>query len=356
MIGFDARTLGVPNPGGPARFGEEILKKLEIIEDNLIIFGHESIKSNYTATFDSAGFSWNSRLYGLVWEQTFLPYRARINDINVMFAPNSLLPIVWKGTKFVITIHDVASLKGYSSGGYRWYERLKHPIVARRADHIITVSKFSKREIIRKLNVPSTKISVVYNGVSDVFKDNVAGTEIELPERYVLYVGDTSKRKNIDGVVSSFIKFNASTDLNHRLVLIGPTDSPTVSNISFDEDSEILNMGYVTDRELKYAYENADLFLFPSRYEGFGISPLEAMSCGTPVIASDSGSLPEILGDAAVSVDPNNHKQIAETIEKVLTNEQLSNELVNRGYDQVTDFTWEDSAQQLQSVLYEIID
>lgn len=354
MIGFDGRTLGVPNPGGPARVGRELLGQLGTLENGLIVFGHESVASRYEVPFDSTGFYWNSRPYGIVWEQIILPQRARANEVDIMYSPNSLLPVVWKGTPFVVTIHDVASLSGYSSGWYRRYERAKLPIVARRADKIVTVSEFSKGEIVDKLHVSPEKVAVVYNGVSDVFRDDAPGQPIDLPEKYILYVGDTSKRKNIDGVLRAFSAWRQSSDLDHELVLIGPSDSPTVVDVSVSENPRVRNVGYVSDAELKYAYDNSAVFLFPSRYEGFGISPLEAMSCGTPVITANTSSLPEVLGNAARYVDPEDHSVIANAIERVLRDDNLAAELRKRGYERASSYTWERSAEKLRTVLTDV--
>lgn len=353
-IGFDGRTLSVPDHGGPARVGFQLLQELSKIEDNVITFGHQSLSKAIPTQLNPTGFYRNSRLYGLLWEQTYLPRQAHVTDVDVIYSPNSLLPVLWKGSKFVVTIHDLASLEGYSSRWYRMYEKIKLPIVARRADHIITVSNFSKNEIINNFNVPSSKISVVYNGVSQVFRNGTENESFELPEEYVLYVGDTSKRKNIDGTISAFKKFKNNSDQDYKLVLIGPTDSPTVDSLSIADAPDIINYGYVNDKKLKCAYEKASVFLFPSRYEGFGIPPLEAMSCGTPVIASNTSSLPEILGDAAMFADPDNHMKIAEHISEIVSNEKLSDELVHRGLEQAGQYEWNKSARKLRQILREV--
>lgn len=361
-IGINGAILCTPEPGGVARVAIEISKQLAKKSDQTLIFSHDLSKERLDGIpVDSFGYLSQSRSFGLLWEQLVLPIKSRQKDIDVLYSPTPYVPLPPTPCPCVITIHDVSSLQEYSAGWYNEYEKISLPILSDRADVVLTISEFSKSEIHSKLNIPEQDIRVVPNGVSDHFFSNDSeGASISLPDKYILYVGSVGKRKNVSGLIESFRYLKSNRNIPHKLVLIGPEDDSTntsgiVSDNFESAENSIIRFGYLPKTKLKKAYTAADLFVFPSLYEGFGIPPLEAMACETPVVASDQTAIPEVLGSAAKYVDPYDTEDMAEGIYEVLTNEELEKTLIQRGRERAEQFRWENSADQLMEILTDIV-
>jgi glycosyltransferase involved in cell wall biosynthesis len=245
-------------------------------------------------------------------------------------------------------VHDVNAQKGMSSGIHQLYRKSMVPLGAKFAHRILTVSNFSKGEIIEYLGVPGEKIDVIYNGIDEAFLDPDPGTRFDLPENYILYVGAMNPRKNIDHLIRSFRAFKTRWDHPHQLVLIGPGNKGVYKKFDIDAlEESIVTPGFLPQSELKYAYQNSDLFVYPSLYEGFGLPPLEAMACGAPVIASNTSSLPEILDSSAVLVDPHDVDELSGKMHELLTDDTLRESLIRRGKERSRRFTWERAAEEL---------
>jgi len=252
----------------------------------------------------------------------------------------------------VVTIHDVAFLRHpeWYSRAFRLTYRFFIPRIARLALKVITDSEFSRREILELLGVPESRIEVIpcaatpASGGETVSGANPYG-------RYVLGVSSLAPSKNLKGLVESF-RLLADSDL--KLVVVGKrhrafgaigidTESPGAESIVFT--------GHVSDRELATLYHHAEVFVYPSFYEGFGMPPLEAMTAGCPVVVSNAASLPEVCGDAAVYVDPARPGEIADAIRNVLSDRALREDLIARGKAQAERFDWPTSAGAVLDVL-----
>ncbi len=275
---------------------------------------------------------------------------------------------------YVVTIHDMANLM-YEEGrsDFRMQlRRIRFDRGLKRASRIIAVSEATKRDVERQLNVPPDRIRKVYNAPDPGFlnRTSSAGSESQLRimERYqinypfLLYAGNIRRHKNVPRLVEAFAVVRdqlASHPVykDLRLVIIGDTISqfPAVRQavIKSRVEQVVRFLGFVPFETLRCFYEFAAAFVFPSRYEGFGLPPLEAMACGTPVVTSNVSSLPEVVGDAAVLVNPENVFDIARGIRDVLLNENLRNELIRRGREQVARFSWERTARQVLEIYQE---
>ena len=355
-IGINATRFSVDEPGGAIHVGIQTTNALCGIQDiDTTVFGHASARSRVqTPTLrDPLNIS-RSRLFGMVWERTILPVEATRCNIDILYSPNANGPLFETPFSNVICIHDGNTQRGYSN---RIYQRYKDTIVPRTADiadAVVTVSDFSKKEIQEAYRIPESKIHVVYNGVDPIFYNSSPGDYLNLPDDFVLYVGAMNPRKNIDGLVSAYEKLKSTREVSHKLVLIGPKNTAAFADMELDVSDDIIFPGYVSKEQLKFAYEAADAFVFPSSYEGFGLPPLEAMACGTPVIASDAPALPEVLGDAASFVSPHDHDQIAAAIYQVLVDKNHRSRLVEKGEKRAQEFTWESAADQLIEVFTKI--
>lgn len=357
-IGVDGRTFSVPEPGGTVQVGQSLTSELLNSDANIEIFGHNSVKKTFPErVVNSWGYLSQSRLFGLFWEQIALPTSAKKAGIDVLYSPESYCPLSPVPFPRIITIHDLSSFHGYSSKLYNHFQQNVLPVMADAADGIVTVSEFSKRDISKHLDVNPEKIHVVHNGINQrFFSDEIPDVSLDLPDKYILYVGSISTRKNISGLIRGFTILKNRHRIPHKLVLVGPEDDPTNSQVNVTArgdtvERDIINLGYLSESELERAYYEADVFAFPSLFEGFGIPPLEAMACETPVVASDATAVPEVLGDAAHYVDPKRAEDIASGIATVLDNEEYRQELVVRGQERARLFTWERSSQDLLEYL-----
>ena len=298
---------------------------------------------------------------GHMWEQVGLLCRLRR---SLLWSPCTTGPLGVASQ--VVTIHDCAFLdraECFTPRFAAWLQWLV-PKLARRVRQILTVSHYSKDRIADICRVPSEKIHVVHNGVDPRFRP-AADEEIAaarqsfgLPENYVLCVGSLEPRKNLPRLLEAWQQVFSQRSANHqcqpdspKLVLVGTTAAVFASaKLEAPSDSVVLT-GYVPDEVLPALYSGATAFVYPSLYEGFGLTVLEAMACGTPVICSSTTSLPEVAGDAAILVDPNDTASIGSAIESLLSDEPLRNSLRARGLTRAQEFTWDRAAAQTWEVL-----
>lgn len=266
--------------------------------------------------------------------------------------PGHLVKGPWR---HVVTVHDLAS---------RYFpETLGAPVLAQlrrleeyilTADAVLTVSQTTKHDLVTFLNIAPERVTVVYNGVSGKFcrLDGVperVRLQYRLPDRFLLFVGTVEPRKNLTRLVKAFDL--AARQIPHALVIVGATGwktaplSQAVSESPFRD--RIVFTGYVDDGDLPAIYNLADALVYPSLYEGFGIPVVEAMACGAPVITSNVSGLAEIADGAAVLVNPLDVCQIAEAIERVVTDSTLKDDLRSKGFERARNFSWDAAAAQV---------
>lgn len=348
-IGVNARTFSVPQPSGAVQSAVRLTRELmEATPHDVVLFGEESISSEFDVPVHSA-WARENQVWGVLWERTVLPRLVARSDVDVLYCPNGNAPLTPLETPVVTCIHDVNAQKGWSARGHQLYRRLAVPRGARSSDAIVTVSEFSKAEIVEFLPVSESEVSVVYNGIDDSYFDGES-EPIDLPDRYLLFVGSLNPRKNIDGLVEGFQRVKDERDV--ELVFVGPGNKYIFKDVEITAIDGVSKCGYLDASEVKYAYENAEAFVFPSFYEGFGLPPLEAFACGTPVVASDRGSLPEVLGDPAVYVDPDSVADIADGIREVLDGEFDRSRLEA----QARKYTWESVATRLTETFESVVE
>lgn len=277
-----------------------------------------------------------------------------------------------KQTKTVVTIHDVTPLifPQYYPAGLRG--KLKffiQKLSLKGVSAIITDSESSKRDIAEYLNYPKEKIHVAYLAPEEEFKKLETKkwkTEISekynLPERFILYVGDVNYNKNVEGLIKVFGSHRTlSSDL--KLVLVGKsfTDNslPEVQRLlqlikQLGLEDKIILPGWIPEEDLVKIYNLAEVYCQPSFYEGFGLPVLEAMACGCPVVCANSSSLPEVCGEAALMVDPHDDNGIAKAIKRITTDKKLANDLVEKGFKQSKEFSWEKTAKETINVYHKV--
>jgi glycosyltransferase involved in cell wall biosynthesis len=244
------------------------------------------------------------------------------------------------------------------------YARTSMWIATHRARRILTVSDTSKRDILRFFPLPEEKISVIYNAIDERFSIPPREEEVErVRERYqlahgfVLYVGNIKPHKNLVRLIEAYdLLRRRGFDL--KLLIIGDEISklPALRRAVHKHKlhKHVRFLGYLPDETLAVLYRLAEVFVFPSLYEGFGLPPLEAMACGTPVVTSNVSSLPEVTGDAAVLVDPYEVESIADGVQRVLTDPALGAELRKKGIARAREFSWEQSVARTRELYREV--
>jgi glycosyltransferase involved in cell wall biosynthesis len=293
----------------------------------------------------------------ILWEQLALPGILRRSRVDLLHAMAFVAP-ARAPCPFVVTIYDLSFLRHKEAFRpfNRWYLSRFTPISAQRARRVIAISESTKRDIVQFLNVPPERVDVIHCGVDPTFR-RLPTQQVDrfrrergLPERFVLYVGTLEPRKNLDRLIRAYGQWRASDPGAPHLVVAGARGwyyeqiFRDVQVMGLVDD--IMFPGYVPADELPWWYNAAGLFAYPSLFEGFGLPVLESMACGTPVICSDVSSLPEVVGDAALLVMPDDEAGLAEAMRHAWSDAALRQEMSERGQVRARLFTWEQAASQ----------
>jgi glycosyltransferase involved in cell wall biosynthesis len=299
------------------------------------------------------------KLAKFLWPNFVLPQKAAADGIELVHCTTPYGTFAPGRHRNIITICDVTPLIYPGAHGRMnvWHHRFVLPAILRRADAIITISESSRRDIVRFFRVPEEKVTVTYLAADGRYRPEpagVPGNEVaQLPRPYILSVGTLEPRKNLDGLLRAFSRARHA-GISHKLVITGARGWGTtrlaelVRNLKL-EDSVIFT-GFVESCDLPHLYAGADFFVYPSLYEGFGLPPLEAMACGVPVITSNVSSLPEVVGDAALLVDPRSDGDLADAIVRLAGDAMLRNGLRSQGLARAGLFSWERTAKESMAV------
>jgi glycosyltransferase involved in cell wall biosynthesis len=294
----------------------------------------------------------------LIFDHYTLPKTIFLNKSDLYHAilPDEAIPLVFLNKKPIVThFHDIIPIVFPFERKLipRLYFRYA-TFLAKRSEAIIAVSQSTKNDIVKRLKIEPDKIHVVYNGVNhDLFKPRKSEPE----ENLIGYVGGLGKRKNVFSLIIAFHKV-IRKGVNGKL-LIGGVGSEEqnlrklVEKLGIKRRVEFL--GFIPEEKLPVFYSMLKVFVFPSLYEGFGIPVLEAMACGTPVITSNTSSLPEIVGKGGILVNPYNVNELAEAIYGILTNDELRKNLIKKGLRRAKQFSWEKTAKETLKVYYEVL-
>jgi glycosyltransferase involved in cell wall biosynthesis len=321
----DGRWSG---PHGIGRFSNEVLSRLQ--QTDILTQGPKPLSAKS------------------LWWQTYKLHQHKKN-YRLFFTPG-FNPIISSPMPFILTIHDLIHL--YVPGKAKWAKRLYYEALVKpalqRAHTILTVSEYSKKNILEWTNLPESKIVVVNGGISNNL--TVDGPSYQPGYPYLLHVGNTKPHKNIERLLVAYAQ--AKIDKGIRVILTGEL-TPTIAEIikRYHLEQRIVFSGTISEEYLPSYYRGALGFVFPSLYEGFGLPPLEAMACGTPTLTSNITSLPEVVGDAAILVNPYEHESIVQGIEALVNNSLLREELITRGLKRVALYSWERTAMLVQKAL-----
>jgi len=304
-----------------------------------------------------------------VSEQVRIPMAVRREHADLFHAPHYVLPPLIN-CRSVVTIHDTIHLMfpQYLPGRLaHGYARASLWIAARRSNRILTVSETSKSDILRRFRVPADKVIVVYNAIDERLSQAPPEDAFErvriryqLRDPFALYVGNIKPHKNLERLIDAFDRLRHQPGFDSlKLVIIGDEITKyqglrrAVHRHKLHK--HVRFFGFVPVGTLSVLYRLASVFVFPSLYEGFGLPPLEAMACGTPVVTSNVSSLPEVVGNAAILVDPYDPDSIAEGMRQALSDSDLRAELIARGLAKVREYSWELSVARIREVYEEVM-
>jgi glycosyltransferase involved in cell wall biosynthesis len=290
----------------------------------------------------------------ILWEQAFQPWAVRRARVDLLHGPAFVGPLA-SGCPSVVTFHDLSFL--FYPQGFRrlnrTYLRTFGRLSAGRARRVIAVSESTKRDLVKCYGLPPDRIDVVYNGVDAGFRPmptdrvNAFRSREVLPERFILFVGTLEPRKNVTRLIEAYARLPKGRP---PLVLVGSKgwlyDEIFARVEALGLQDEVRFAGYVPADALPYWYNAAELLAYPSLYEGFGLPPLEAMACGTPVVTSTASSLPEVVGNAGLLVDPTDVEALAAAMERVLSEPDLRRQMQAAGLARARHFSWETTARR----------
>ncbi len=368
-IGIEGQRLFRPKKHGMDMVALELINNLqEIDQDNeYVIFVKPDVDDTCIREAPNFRIKELSVPGGYpAWEQWALPRAAAAAGCDVLHCTSNTAPLRCP-VPLMITLHDIIYMEKLSlfEKGSTWYQRLGNvyrravvPTVLRRSDRVITVSNFEKDRINEFFGLEPGKLTAVYNGVSPHFKkvtdaDTLLRARLayRLPERFFFFLGNTAPKKNTPGVLKAFADFNARQEQPYHLVMLDYEEDKLqqiLRGIGQPELRVYIHLaGYVPNAELPAIISQAELFLYPSLRESFGIPILEGMACGVPVITSNTSSMPEVAGGDALLVDPHRPDEITAAMERLLNDPALYRSLSERGPRRAAQFSWRAMAEQV---------
>jgi glycosyltransferase involved in cell wall biosynthesis len=311
----------------------------------------------------------SDRFVTILWHRLRLPLPVDLftGPVDVFHSPDYVLPPLRRGRK-VVTIHDLSFLRCPEGAepSLRQYLSRAVPRAVERADLVLADSENTMQDIIELLGAAPGKVKVLYPGVDERFRPleeegllRRVREEYGLPFPFILSLGVLEPRKNLILLLDAYAALKAGGDLSHKLVIAGGKGwlyeglFRRVQELSLER--EVVFPGFVADEDLPALYNLAEVFVFPSLYEGFGLPPLEAMACGTPVVTSDSSSLPEVVGEAGLMVSSGDGEALAQAMRRALDDSALRVDLAKKGLHQARKFTWQTATQRLLTIYERLV-
>jgi len=373
IIGIDASRAFVKTKTGIEEYSYRVIKHLRdcMGGQQVILFLDPRVNKLDYIDFELPK-NWKVKFLRapIFWTQVRLSLEMLFHPVDVLFVPAHTVPLIHpKNT--IVTIHGLEyefCPKAYSLFG-RLYMRWSIRKSCRWAKRVIAVSGNTKKDLMKLYKVPEGKIEVIYEGISNfelatppllpkakayqISNQNLI-SKLE-NSKLLLFVGRLEERKNITGIISAFEILKEKYNLPYKLILAGKFGfgaeniKNKIENSKYKED--IILPGYISEEEKFALMKKADVFLFPTFYEGFGLPILEAQNVGTPVVTSNISSMPEVVLDSAVLVDPEDANAIAEAVHKLISDESYKNDIIEKGYQNIKRFSWEKCAREVADIV-----
>lgn len=365
-IGIDARLVYY-NRAGIGEYIVQLVHALANIEtggDKFVLLQSRKDKTNI---IENHGFGRKS-----LWtpshnrfEQAALGFEVSRIKLDLLHSPD-FIPPFRRNCKSVITIHDLAFLlypHFLTKESARYYGQIDQ--AWRRTDHIIAVSEATKQDSIKMLGVPEKKITVIHEAANPIYRPIPAAEakahvkkHYKIDKNFILFVSTIEPRKNLPGLLQAYRRLRDDYKRDELLVLAGANGwlweevYETVSRLNLED--HVAFLGRVPSEDLVHLYNAARLLVHPSFYEGFGLTPLEALTCGTPAIVSNTAALPEVVGDAALLIDPHDIEGMTVAMMRVLTENELRDDLSSKGLKRARQFSWEKAAQKTLEIYHKV--
>lgn len=366
---IDARGINLYKGTGIGTYTENLLK-------NMLDLDHENYYHIYWSGDNYESFTRSntkvimaSKKHHRFFEQYYFPDNTKSENINLFHIPQNGIGISeYTDCKKIVTIHDLIPYvmpetvgKGYLTKFLR-----ELPKVMELSDGIITVSEWSKKDILKFFPIDENKVFVTPLAADKKYTQlDKEKCRFELKNKYniskpfILYIGGFSPRKNVKALLIAFSQVFSKLNHEYELVIVGANrdDGSCLSKMSnsLDVASNIIFTGYVPESDLPILYNGCDVFAYPSLYEGFGLPPLEAMSCGTPVITSNISSIPEVVGDGGILIDPFNTASLMEALEMVINDDSMRNDLIKKALLRIEQFSWKKTAEKTIDIYKTIV-
>jgi glycosyltransferase involved in cell wall biosynthesis len=366
-IGIEAQRIFRPKKHGMDIVALESIRALQEIdkENEYFIFVRPDEDRQVWKTSDNFHLIEVSAYSYLDWEQYQLPKIAKKYQLDLLHCTSNTAPIRLN-MPLLITLHDVIYMEQLSFKGSFYqtlgnlYRRWNIPQTFKKAQRLITVSDFEKGQISKTLDIKATPIEVVYNAVGSQFQlysesqKAVIKEAYHLPDSFIFFLGNKAPKKNMTNVLKAYAWYCKQVENPHPLIIAESSAEQIAKILESIGETKIMSkircLGYVPQVDMPFIYNLAQLFLYPSLRESFGIPILEAMACGTPVITAITSAMPEIAGEAAFLVNPYDYQSIGQGILKVLDSKDLKKKLIQSGLERAAQFSWKNTAKQLLTI------
>jgi len=374
----DIRLLSKGRISGIEEYTRSLIDHLLVIDSkNEYIFFYNGLRKinlppSWLKYRNTSMINWRfpNKIFDLSLKFLNWPKLDKFIDFDLVFSPHFNLLRLSKNKKRIITFHDLSFI--HFSEFYPWRKKYWHwtqdcKNQAKRATRLITVSEFTKQDLIEVFNLETDKIEVVYSGINPIYSKlpsddkrlRLFQEKNNLYKPFLLFAGVIEPRKNIEAIIKAFDIIKGKPRFRDlKLIIVGERGwlyhkiLKEINNSKVRDD--IKEWGTASYNELCCLYNLASIFVYPSFFEGFGFPPLEAQACGVPVIASNRSSLPEILGDSALLVDPWRIDELVMALESLLEDNNLREEIKKRGYENIKRFSWEKTAHQVLEIFESI--
>jgi len=367
-IGINA--ISYDKDGGGHTFIDNLVRNLaEVDKKNIYFLFCENTSTNRIKqnNFNYLSLpSPNKYLNRIIHEQWLMPKYVKQLNLELFYSPYDTAPIFMDNVQTIITFQNnhfyVAPYNTSITGFRKYYFKALIPASLKKASKIVAVSQSAKNDLIKYNPGLCTKIEVVYEGVDEIFHPKESADDAEwerirqtfgIKQEIILFVSTLRSFKNADKLIDAYFILKKEYSITHQLVLIGnPVEKNYVNKLinkisSYGISKEVIFINNVKKDTLRLFYNYAKLLVYPSAMETFGLPPLEAMACGCPVITSNRGAMPEIAGDAALVVDPNDINELTNAINMTVSDEKLRHSLIDKGYKRATQFKWRNMALRL---------
>lgn len=378
IIGIDARLYG-PTGAGLGRYIQEITDLIvsqDLNNDYVLFLSPQSFNDCQIKQSNVTKVVMKERWYTLA-EQLAWPKLIKKYSLDLLHVPHFNAPMICP-CPLVVTIHDLILTKFPSRrastlpAAMYWLKNLAYRLVIKRAinqaEQVIAISQFTRDDIVNQFKVPVDKITMIYNGFTNLangqnkpqaLADKTLLLRYNITAKYLLYVGNAYPHKNLEWLITNFYQW-WQENRDYQLVLVGGSSffyerlAKLIAGY-WPQATPVKLTGFVADNELGQLYRQASLYVFPSRYEGFGLPPLEAMSYGCPVLSSNSSCLPEVLGGAALYFEDNQADSFFQQLEVVINNNEQRQKLIAAGYQQIKKYSWQNCAKQVQNLYFKVL-